>query len=213
MDISQLKINNQLYDLKDKVSRDIANASIKLCGSDPITDLENDTPKHWAGVLGSGYWWISTDGILTDKPRAYGMLVNYKYGNTEIFQIWLSMMYNDIHVRSGNGSGWSKTWERVGDDSNCLAYRGIDPIASLELDTPRYLEWLRVWFMGDYPYWQCKYSRWIQQLLYGNHYKYPNVWYYLSNVVSSYYSRSMDQKRCKYNRNYLDKYLEVSGTK
>ena len=105
-------------------------------GVDPLTSLDEDNPKHWAGVLGAGYWWISTDGILTNKPRNFGMLVNFKYGNTEIFQFWLSMMYGDVHTRSGNSSGWGTDWKEIGDDSNCLTYRGKDPITSIELDTP-----------------------------------------------------------------------------
>jgi len=128
--------------IKDKIVIEaLANAKssgevMMFKGVDPLTSLDEDNPKHWAEVLGAGYWWISTDGILKNKPRNFGMLVNFKYGNTEIFQFWLSMMYGDVHTRSGNSTGWGTDWKELGDDSNCLTYRGKDPITSLELDTP-----------------------------------------------------------------------------
>lgn len=87
---------------------------VSLMGTDPITSLSEDTPVHWAKDLSAGYYFITANGVIADKPSQYGYIVNYRCGNTEVFQFWLSMMYGDVYTRSGNSTGWGTTWKQVG---------------------------------------------------------------------------------------------------
>ena len=80
-------------------------------GGDCITDIANDTVTWWASK-GSGWSFITQNGVITDQPQQYGMIVNYTTGTSEVFQFFCAQPNGIIYTRGGNGSGWSGTWKQ-----------------------------------------------------------------------------------------------------
>lgn len=91
-------------------------SSIAFIGTNPVTTPTDDTPTTWQ-ALGSGYALYSGNDQLTDQPAQYGVLVSYTYGS-DVFQIWNCQSKGPMYVRSGNSSGWGRTWAKVYDSLN-----------------------------------------------------------------------------------------------
>lgn len=89
---------------------------ISLLGENPVKSTADDTTSRWAN-LGSGYAWYSAGGLLNDQPAQYGFLLNYVYGS-DVFQIWNTQSNGPMYTRSGNDSGWGRSWTKLIDSSS-----------------------------------------------------------------------------------------------
>lgn len=90
-------------------------ADVAFLGNQPISAVANDTTANWAN-LGSGYAWYSAGGLLNDQPAQYGFLLNYVNGS-DVFQIWSTQSNGPMFMRSGNASGWGRSWTKLIDSS------------------------------------------------------------------------------------------------
>ena len=90
-------------------------ADVAFLGNQPISAVANDTTANWAN-LGSGYAWYSAGGLLNDQPAQYGFLLNYVNGS-DVFQIWNTQSNGPMYTRSGNASGWGRSWTKLIDSS------------------------------------------------------------------------------------------------
>ena len=86
-------------------------ADVAFLGNQPISAVANDTTANWAN-LGSGYAWYSAGGLLNDQPAQYGFLLNYVNGS-DVFQIWNTQSNGPMYTRSGNASGWGRSWTKL----------------------------------------------------------------------------------------------------
>ena len=91
-------------------------ADVAFLGNQPISAVANDTTANWAN-LGSGYAWYSAGGLLNDQPAQYGFLLNYVNGS-DVFQIWNTQSNGPMYTRSGNASGWGRSWTKLIDSTN-----------------------------------------------------------------------------------------------
>lgn len=91
-------------------------ADVAFLGNQPISAVANDTTANWAN-LGSGYAWYSAGGLLNDQPAQYGFLLNYVNGS-DVFQIWNTQSNGSMYTRSGNASGWGRSWTKLIDSSS-----------------------------------------------------------------------------------------------
>ena len=91
-------------------------ADVAFLGNQPISAVANDTTANWAN-LGSGYAWYSAGGLLNDQPAPYGFLLNYVNGS-DVFQIWNTQSNGPMYTRSGNASGWGRSWTKLIDSSS-----------------------------------------------------------------------------------------------
>ena len=91
-------------------------ADVAFLGNQPISAVANDTTANWAN-LGSGYAWYSAGGLLNDQPAQYGFLLNYVNGS-DVFQIWNTQSNGPMFMRSGNASGWGRSWTKLIDSSS-----------------------------------------------------------------------------------------------
>ena len=91
-------------------------ADVAFLGNQPISAVANDTTANWAN-LGSGYAWYSAGGLLNDQPAQYGFLLNYVNGS-DVFQIWNTQSNGPMYTRSGNTSGWGRSWTKLIDSSS-----------------------------------------------------------------------------------------------
>lgn len=89
---------------------------VAFLGSNPVKSAAEDTTANWA-ALGSGYAWYSAGGLLNDQPSKYGFLLNYVNGS-EVFQIWNTQGSGPMYTRSGNASGWGRSWTKLIDSSS-----------------------------------------------------------------------------------------------
>ena len=87
-------------------------------GTNPISSTSNDTTANWA-VLGTGYAWYNTAGLLINQPSQYGFVINYK-NSSDIFQIWNGQNEGPMYYRCGNDSGWSKSWTKILDATDII---------------------------------------------------------------------------------------------
>lgn len=90
-------------------------ADVAFLGNQPISAVANDTTANWVN-LGSGYAWYSAGGLLNDQPAQYGFLLNYVNGS-DVFQIWNTQSNGPMFMRSGNASGWGRSWTKLIDSS------------------------------------------------------------------------------------------------
>jgi len=91
-------------------------ADVAFLGNQPISAVANDTTANWAN-LGSGYAWYSAGGLLNDQPAQYGFLLNYVNGS-DVFQIWNTQSNGPMFMRSGNASGWGRSWTKLIDSAS-----------------------------------------------------------------------------------------------
>ena len=87
--------------------------AFRFLGNNVITSTNNDTPSNWV-ALGSGYAFFSDEGVLTDQPSHWGIVVSFVTGS-DIFQMWRVQTSGPTYWRGGNASGWSGTWVKVYD--------------------------------------------------------------------------------------------------
>lgn len=89
---------------------------VAYLGENPVKSTADDTTDRWCRI-GSGYAWYSAGGLLNDQPAQYGFLLNYVYGS-DVFQIWNSQNAGPLYTRSGNASGWGRSWTKLIDSSS-----------------------------------------------------------------------------------------------
>lgn len=90
--------------------------SVAWLGLNPVTTPGDDTVTWWT-AKGSGFAQYSALNQLNDQPSRYGFLVNYTYGS-DVFQIWYTLPSGAVYSRSGNASGWYKSWTKIYDELN-----------------------------------------------------------------------------------------------
>ena len=89
---------------------------VAYLGENPVKSTADDTTDRWYRI-GSGYAWYCAAGLLNDQPAQYGFLLNYVYGS-DVFQIWNSQNAGPLYTRSGNASGWGRSWTKLIDSSS-----------------------------------------------------------------------------------------------
>ena len=89
---------------------------VAFFGENPVKTTADDTTSRWAN-LGSGYAWYNAGGLLNDQPAQYGFLLNYVNGS-DVFQIWNTQSNGPMYTRSGNASGWGRSWTKLIDSSS-----------------------------------------------------------------------------------------------
>lgn len=106
---------------------------ISFLGNQPISAVANDTTANWAN-LGSGYAWYSAGGLLNDQPAQYGFLLNYVNGS-DVFQIWNTQSNGPMYTRSGNASGWGRSWTKI-IDSSSIGSQTVNKAKYASITTP-----------------------------------------------------------------------------
>lgn len=87
-------------------------------GTNPISSTSDDTTENWS-VLGTGYAWYDTTGLLINQPNQWGFVINFKISG-DIFQIWNSQNNGPMYYRCGNASGWGKPWTKILDATDLI---------------------------------------------------------------------------------------------
>ena len=108
-------------------------ADVAFLGNQPISAVANDTTANWAN-LGSGYAWYSAGGLLNDQPAQYGFLLNYVNGS-DVFQIWNTQSNGPMYTRSGNASGWGRSWTKL-IDSSSIGSQTVNKAKYASITTP-----------------------------------------------------------------------------
>ena len=90
-------------------------ADVAYLGENPVKSTADDTTDRWYRI-GSGYAWYCAAGLLNDQPAQYGFLLNYVYGS-DVYQIWNTQSNGPMYTRSGNASGWGRSWTKLIDSS------------------------------------------------------------------------------------------------
>ena len=108
-------------------------ADVAFLGNQPISAVANDTTANWAN-LGSGYAWYSAGGLLNDQPAPYGFLLNYVNGS-DVFQIWNTQGNGPMYTRSGNASGWGRSWTKL-IDSSIIGSQTVNKAKYASITTP-----------------------------------------------------------------------------
>lgn len=90
--------------------------AVAFLGENPVKTTADDTTSRWAN-LGSGYAWYDAGGLLNDQPAQYGLLLNCVYGS-DVFQIWNTQSNGPMYMRSGNASGWGRSWTKLIDSAS-----------------------------------------------------------------------------------------------
>lgn len=108
-------------------------ADVAFLGNQPISAVANDTTANWAN-LGSGYAWYSAGGLLNDQPAQYGFLLNYVNGS-DVFQIWNAQSSGPMFMRSGNASGWGRSWTKL-IDSSTIGSQTVNKAKYASITTP-----------------------------------------------------------------------------
>lgn len=88
---------------------------VAYLGENPVKSTADDTTDRWYRI-GSGYAWYCAAGLLNDQPAQYGFLLNYVYGS-DVYQIWNTQSNGPMYTRSGNASGWGRSWTKLIDSS------------------------------------------------------------------------------------------------
>lgn len=89
---------------------------VAYLGENPVKSTADDTTDRWCRI-GSGYAWYCAAGLLNDQPAPYGFLLNYVNGS-DVFQIWNTQSNGPMYTRSGNASGWGRSWTKLIDSSS-----------------------------------------------------------------------------------------------
>ena len=108
-------------------------ADVAFLGNQPISAVANDTTANWVN-LGSGYAWYSAGGLLNDQPAQYGFLLNYVNGS-DVFQIWNTQSNGPMFMRSGNASGWGRSWTKL-IDSSTIGSQTVNKAKYASITTP-----------------------------------------------------------------------------
>lgn len=107
--------------------------AVAFLGENPVKTTADDTTSRWAN-LGSGYAWYGTNGLLNDQPAQYGLLLNYVYGS-DVFQIWNTQSNGPMFMRSGNASGWGRSWTKL-IDSASIGSQTVNKAKYASITTP-----------------------------------------------------------------------------
>ena len=107
--------------------------AVAFLGENPIKTTADDTTSRWAN-LGSGYAYYNTNGLLNDQPAKYGFLLNYVNGS-DVFQIWNTQGNGPMYTRSGNASGWGRSWTKL-IDSSSIGSQTVNKAKYASITTP-----------------------------------------------------------------------------
>lgn len=114
--------SNAYYGDKGKIAYDHSQAahnSLTIKGNGTI-NTDNDTTANWGPHGLSAHWYADTN-TLTDKPSAWGYLLNVGQ-NAEVHQLWMTQSSGTIYHRGGNSSGWNGSWKAMLDSANFGSY-------------------------------------------------------------------------------------------
>lgn len=114
--------SNAYYGDKGKIAYDhsqSAHNSLATKGTNTI-GTSDDTTASW-GAHGLSAHWYTDAGTLTDKPSAWGYLLNVGQ-NAEVHQLWMTQSSGTIYHRGGNASGWNGSWKAMLDSANFGSY-------------------------------------------------------------------------------------------
>ena len=106
---------------------------VAYLGENPVKSTADDTTDRWYRI-GSGYAWYCAAGLLNDQPAQYGFLLNYVYGS-DVFQIWNTQSNGPMYTRSGNASGWGRSWAKL-IDSSSIGSQTVNKAKYASITTP-----------------------------------------------------------------------------
>ena len=106
---------------------------VAYLGENPVKSTADDTTDRWYRI-GSGYAWYCAAGLLNDQPAQYGFLLNYVYGS-DVFQIWNTQSNGPMYTRSGNASGWGRSWTKL-IDSSSIGSQTVNKAKYASITTP-----------------------------------------------------------------------------
>lgn len=114
--------SNAYYGDKGKIAYDHSQAahnSLAIKGTNTIS-ASDDTTANW-GAHGVSAHWYQDESTLTDKPSAWGYLLNVGQ-SAEVHQLWMTQSSGTIYHRGGNASGWNGSWKAMLDSANFGSY-------------------------------------------------------------------------------------------
>ena len=106
---------------------------VAYLGENPVKSTADDTTDRWYRI-GSGYAWYCAAGLLNDQPAQYGFLLNYVYGS-DVYQIWNTQSNGPMYTRSGNASGWGRSWAKL-IDSSSIGSQTVNKAKYASITTP-----------------------------------------------------------------------------
>ena len=106
---------------------------VAYLGENPVKSTADDTTDRWYRI-GSGDAWYCAAGLLNDQPAQYGFLLNYVYGS-DVFQIWNTQSNGPMYTRSGNASGWGRSWTKL-IDSSSIGSQTVNKAKYASITTP-----------------------------------------------------------------------------
>lgn len=106
---------------------------VAYLGENPVKSTADDTTDRWYRI-GSGYAWYCAAGLMNDQPAQYGFLLNYVYGS-DVFQIWNTQSNGPMYTRSGNASGWGRSWAKL-IDSSSIGSQTVNKAKYASITTP-----------------------------------------------------------------------------
>ena len=106
---------------------------VAYLGENPVKSTADDTTDRWYRI-GSGYAWYCDAGLLNDQPAQYGFLLNYVYGS-DVYQIWNTQSNGQMYTRSGNASGWGRSWTKL-IDSSSIGSQTVNKAKYASITTP-----------------------------------------------------------------------------
>lgn len=79
----------------------------KFSGENVISSIDEDTVSFWRSK-GTGLYYISKTGLITNQPAQWGFIVNYADGY-RVKQLWFDIPNGVVAQRGGNTNGWNNS--------------------------------------------------------------------------------------------------------
>ena len=100
-------------------SASISTSATRLNNFKNLLSTSTDNPSNWESYGNSVVLYNTTR--LTDQPQGWGLVASFT-GDNEVHQIFMDQPSGSLYHRSGNSSGWWKTWTELLDTSNFATY-------------------------------------------------------------------------------------------
>lgn len=111
----QKTINNVAH----STSASVATTATRLNTFKNLLSTSTDTTKNWKPYGNSVVLYNSSR--LINQPQSWGLVANFT-GDDEVHQIFMDQPSGSLYHRSGNASGWWKSWTEILDTSNLATY-------------------------------------------------------------------------------------------
>ena len=111
----QKTINNVAH----STSASVATTATRLNTFKNLLSTSTDTTKNWKPYGNSVVLYNSSR--LINQPQSWGLVANFT-GDDEVHQIFMDQSSGSLYHRSGNASGWWKSWTEILDTSNLATY-------------------------------------------------------------------------------------------